>query len=207
MVIYNEKYHCKFPYHKNIQTLRSLVIKPTFIIGKPGSGKTTLLNCLARKGFKTISCDEIVTHLYKINHAGFNALKKVWGSKYVNNEGVDKKTLWKALNQQKITLSQLNDLIHPLVEKELLKSQFDFCECPIIGNLKLNLTNFSIIKLDVDNAIALKRITDLKNISAQEAQKFINLYQDKVKTNAVFNTNDGINPTFVQKIINYTENL
>lgn len=177
------------------------------ITGKPGAGKTTLLNRLKAHGFKTIDCDSIVSNLYKLAAPGYKVIKAHWGNQFINKKGVNKSALWEALTSQKISIEDLNKLIHPLINQQLQKAKFDFCECPIIGSLFLDKNKFKIIKLEADNDIAVARIMQRKDISYQKAQQIINLFCDNIKTNATFDTSNEIDETFVQKVINYCQSL
>ncbi len=182
-------------------------MKQLIITGKPGAGKTTLLNLLGEQGFKIISCDKIVEDLYKFNRQGFKVIKKYLGNKFINNNGVNKKALWEAIKNHEIKINDLNKLIHPLIYQQLQIVQFDFCECPIIGSPFLDHKKFTILKLDVDDKIAINRLMKRKKINKIEAKQLINLFQNNIKVKATFNTNNNINDLFVKKVINFYQSL
>lgn len=111
------------------------------------------------------------------------------------------------MSNNEIKIIDLNALIHPLINEELQKAQFDFCECPIIGSPFLNDTPFKIIKLDVADEIAINRIMKRNSITFHRANEIVNLFYDDAKTNATFSTSNEIDEAFVQKVINYCQSL
>ncbi len=82
------------------------------ITGPISSGKSTLLNELKKKGYKTYSCDEEVDNLY--NDLLFKLeLKKLFK--------VDsKEEIISLIKKDKSILNKLNNLIHPIIKKQIV---------------------------------------------------------------------------------------
>lgn len=92
------------------------LIKDKYILGITGpisSGKSTALNLFKENGFKTYSCDEEIAKLY-LDKDFKKELKKIFK--------VDSKDkIRKLVSTNKKELAKLNNLIHPLIKKDIVK--------------------------------------------------------------------------------------
>lgn len=91
------------------------------ITGKPCCGKSTAMQYIKEAGYNTFIADEYVHSIYKVNKPGYNAIKKAFGSKYVNKKEVDRKALGKLVFNNKSALTKLNKIMNPLIRKGIEK--------------------------------------------------------------------------------------
>lgn len=90
------------------------------ITGKIASGKTEIMKILQKKGFFCIYADKIVHDLYKRNGEGAKRIEVVFGKKFLDNDGaVDRKKLRAMVFSDENKLKLLNNIIHPIVYKEI----------------------------------------------------------------------------------------
>lgn len=90
------------------------------IAGKIASGKTEVLNILKEKGFQCINSDEIVHELYKNGNKGQKEIRKIFGEKFLLDNGDVNRVLLRELVFSNLEeLNKLNSLIHPLVSDEI----------------------------------------------------------------------------------------
>lgn len=99
--------------------------KGVFVLGVTGvigSGKSVLCRFLMKKhGFFWIETDKIVHELYQKGCLGYKKIKEVFGKEYVNQKEVDRGKLRGFVLKNSKKLSVLNELIHPLVSREVYK--------------------------------------------------------------------------------------
>ncbi len=91
------------------------------ITGKPCSGKTTAMEYIKKAGYHTFIADEYVRSIYKVNKPGYNAIKKVFGARYVTKTEVNRKALGALVFNNKKALTKLNKLMNPLIRKAIVK--------------------------------------------------------------------------------------
>lgn len=136
------------------------------ITGGIGSGKSTVLKILSEQGFKVFSCDEIYSGL--LHEKEFlQKLTKRFGDIMTDTGELDRKRLSSAVFSDKIKLSQLNEITHPIIMERVLGLMSDevlsFCEVPLLfenGYEKL-----------FDNAIVVLRKMSLRIDSVKERDK------------------------------------
>ncbi len=86
------------------------------ITGGIGTGKTSVLKALEEKGFNALNADRIAKkELEKIREK----ISEKFGKETVSKQGVDHKNLAKIVFNNKKKLTELNELIHPLVKKKI----------------------------------------------------------------------------------------
>lgn len=89
------------------------------ITGKPGVGKTYALKYLKSLGCNVFETDKYVVEIYRKNNVGYKLIKKVFGSKFVNNQAVDRKKLGQMVFTQPKMLIKLSNLINPIIAKKI----------------------------------------------------------------------------------------
>lgn len=98
------------------------------ITGKPCSGKSTAMQYIKEAGYHTFIADEYVHSIYKVNKPGYNAIKRVFGPKYVTKTEVNRKALGALVFKDKNALKKLNKIMNPLIRKaiEKLEGKYDW---------------------------------------------------------------------------------
>ena len=90
------------------------------ITGPIGSGKSTILNYLNKKGYMTVSCDELVHELYKVP-ANQIKISKILHSPFdIDNPILVKKAREIMINNADIK-RQVENYIYPILEQKLLQ--------------------------------------------------------------------------------------
>ncbi len=90
------------------------------ISGYIGSGKSEAGRYFKSKGAYFIDADVIVDKIYEWDGAGFDNIKNFFGERFLfKNGGVNRKKLGRFVFSDVNKLKILNNLIHPLVAKEI----------------------------------------------------------------------------------------
>ncbi len=134
------------------------------IIGKTCVGKTFLLNKAHELGYSTLNCDLFFTEQYKYGNKCYELIKMNLGSKYVNNEEVDKKMI-KQLISNKNGLNLLENLIFPILFEHLKKNDYDFVEIPILYSKMVDFESLFQKTLNITASMETRRkILKFKNV-------------------------------------------
>ena len=134
------------------------------ITGPIGAGKSTIAKIIAKHGFKSLDCDEIVHSLYKKEDLQ-NALRKIIPDLKIVNNDIDRTWLKTYLINNPKKKKQLQKIVHQAVVKEVeheLKhsSQPIILEAPFLFETDLYLLCDVTIYVDVPKE---KQITNLKS--------------------------------------------
>ena len=89
------------------------------ITGKPGCGKTYALKYFQSLGCNVFESDKYVNEIYQRNNIGYQLIKKHFGTKYLNDQGVDKKKLGALVFSKPSMLTKLSKIINPLIAKKI----------------------------------------------------------------------------------------
>mgnify|MGYP001260416343 FL=1 len=95
-------------------------IKRVGVTGIFGSGKSTVTSIFKKYGIEVISCDEIVHFLLEKENIK-KKLIKIFGKEIVKDGKIDRKKISDILFKNKLKKKELENLIHPLVFKEIDK--------------------------------------------------------------------------------------
>jgi dephospho-CoA kinase len=133
------------------------------ITGSIASGKTTTAQLMAGKKYPLFSADKIVSSLYK---------KKKFIKILIKEFRLEKKKKIKdqiklLIRQNKNNLSKLETIIHPFVQKEMLKflkkkNKIIFLEIPLLLEKKLNRHFNKLIFVGANKNLRLKRYLEKK---------------------------------------------
>lgn len=121
-------------------------LKQTLIVGITGilgSGKTTVSKILEKMGFKVILCDDIVDNLLNKKKI-INQMRKILGNEIVENGRINRKKVREIIFNDMEKKKMVEDLLHPLVFKEINENILDtrkkggiiFIEIPLLFETK-----------------------------------------------------------------------
>ena len=175
------------------------------ITGCIACGKTTFSRLLAENtGFKLISADDIVKNLY-LKPEIIEQVQKIFENKIISSKNtpqkaeIDKNKLRELIFENPKKRKELENLIHPLVEKEIKKeiseTQNIIAEIPLLFEAGFENYFDKIICLNTPKDIIIERL-EKRGLSKQDAEKIINSQLDiniKIsKSNIVIDTNSNL---------------
>ena len=129
------------------------------LTGKIASGKSTVLDIYKNLGAATLSSDEIVKKKEEVASLIEKTLKIMFSTKVVNKDELRNHLLINPKDKRK-----LEKIIHPLVEKEIVrflseeKNPIRVVEVPLLFESKMDHYFDSIVVIDVDEKTQLERL-------------------------------------------------
>ncbi len=88
------------------------------VTGSFASGKSTFVEMLGELGAETVSSDEMVHELLSSDAETIRRIVERFGNDVLGEEGVDRKSLGGKVFGDEKALSDLEDILHPLVRRE-----------------------------------------------------------------------------------------
>ena len=125
------------------------------ITGKIASGKSTVLDSFKKRGYDTLSCDEVVKNLYQDKEVT-TKIEKLLNVSF-NDEKVNKDILRKHLIDNPKDKKILEKYVHDLVKKEVInflnnsRSDIRVVEVPLLFEAKFDTLFDTIIVSDITN--------------------------------------------------------
>ena len=154
-------------------------MKKIGITGSLASGKTTASKILSKRKGPLFSADDVVRQLYKKK-----SFKKLILHKFnISNKSKIKTSLREKILNNKKNLSKLENIIHPLVRKEMRgfiaknRKKLMFFEIPLLIESKLMKNFDKIIFIKAKKSIRLKRFK--KNGGSEKLFKILDKKQLK----------------------------
>ena len=108
------------------------------VTGGIGAGKTTVLSSFSQLGAAIADADDIAHDLYLPGRPAYQALRERWGEEILNQDGsICRATVAAKVFSQPQELAWLNNLIHPLVQQEIVDMASTsgkplFCAIPLL---------------------------------------------------------------------------
>ena len=183
-------------YCPNCQINHSLK-KAIAITGSIGSGKSTVLKIFKELGYFTASSDEIVANIYKTDEMKQKLIKK-FGKNVLNKKGdVDKTFLRKKITNSEVLQRFLENLIFPLVEKEIIhiieNHENPIIEVPLLAKAHMEYLFKKIIFVDANKSIREKRIAASRPYDAKKAIELYDKNNPKTLQNSIIFKNNFTN--------------
>jgi len=133
------------------------------ITGPIASGKSMVMQRIKTHGFPVLLSDTIVKQFYlkKQHHA---LLKNIFGPSVIVNQTVDTEMILQQCVHTSTLLTKLEALIHPYVEKEILKSlkraksSYLFVEIPLLFQAQLDYLTDHILYVKANRTQQTKRV-------------------------------------------------
>ncbi len=92
------------------------------LTGGIATGKSTVCNILKLYGFSVIDADKIA---HEILDQKSSEIEKIFGKEYVKEGRVDRKSLGRAVFADQSMKKRLEELLHPLIRKEIERRSLD----------------------------------------------------------------------------------
>ncbi len=150
------------------------------LTGSIASGKSTVSNRLRTLGYKIIDCDEINHYILKKDNVGYIEVVKAFGSQILASDlEIDRKKLGKLIFSNNELKEKLNQILHPLIKKIVIKEindtldGFVFLDCPLLFETDFHeLCDLKIV-VYVNLDTQIHRLMERDKITFPEALKKI----------------------------------
>lgn len=162
------------------------------LTGGIATGKSSVAKIFKEFGFSIIDADKIA---HKILDSNYIAIRELFGTKYIENQKVNRKELGKLIFSNSLAKQRLEELLHPLIYQEIERQsiEYDSYKKPYIIDIPLFFeTNRYPIEKNIvvytPSNIQLDRLVCRDNCSIEEAMGRINSQIDieKKKSKALY---------------------
>ena len=166
------------------------------LLGDIGSGKTFISK---KFGFPVFNADDEVKKIYRKNKYCYKRLKKNFPN-YIVSFPIKKKELKKAIYYNKNNIKKINQIVHPIVRKNLNKffsknkeKKAVILDIPLLLENKIKIKNLTLVFVDANKKSILKKLKKRKNFNIKifnilKKTQFTNNFK-KNKANFVIKNN------------------
>jgi len=144
------------------------------LLGDIGSGKTFISK---KFGFPVFNADDEVKKIYRKNKYCYKRLKKNFPN-YIVSFPIKKKELTKAIYYNKNNIKKINQIVHPIVRKNLNKffsknkgKKAVILDIPLLLENKINRKKDILVFVDAKKQEIQKRLKRRKNFNSKIFQK------------------------------------
>ena len=181
------------------------------LTGGIGSGKSEVARLLAECGAEIIDADLIVRELQQPGAEVYEKMIELFGSEVVAaDKSLDRTAIAKKVFADESLLKTLNQLVHPVVKRVMNErvESFRDTEKVVILDIPLLVENpreglDGVLVVDLDAEIAVKRLVEQRNMSADDARARIAKQATREQRLAIANhviDNSGDRNALSQKI-------
>lgn len=143
------------------------------ITGGIGSGKSFVCNILERRGLSIYNCDNEAKRIITSSERIQSGLRSVVGDNVFLGKKLNKAVLTQFLLKNEENAKKINNIVHPVVAEDFIRSGLKFMECAILFSSGFNHLVDKIICVTAPIEIRIKRIMERDNISYQRACEWI----------------------------------
>ena len=166
------------------------------LLGDIGSGKTFISK---KFGFPVFNADDEVKKIYRKNKYCYKRLKKNFPN-YIVSFPIKKKELKKAIYYNNNNIKKINQIVHPIVRKNLNKffsknkeKKAVILDIPLLLENKIKIKNLTLVFVDANKKSILKKLKKRKNFNIKifnilKKTQFTNNFK-KNKANFVIKNN------------------
>ena len=164
------------------------------ITGSIGAGKSTVLQVFKELGYFVASSDEIVANLYTKDEIKHILVKKFGFEVLDENNNVNKVFLRQKVSNNEVLQRFLENLVFPLVEKEIINIiktyENPVIEVPLLAKAHMEYLFKKIIFVDANKSIREKRISMSRPYNAKQAIALYEKNNPKTPQNSVIFKNN-----------------
>jgi len=148
------------------------------LTGGIGSGKSEVARLLTERGAEIIDADLIVRELQQPGAEVYEKMIELFGSEVVaTDKSLDRTAIAKKVFTDESLLKTLNQLVHPIVRRVMNERVESFRDTDkvVILDIPLLVENpreglDGVLVVDLDAEIAVKRLVEQRNMSADDAR-------------------------------------
>ena len=148
------------------------------LTGGIGSGKSEVARLLTERGAEIIDADLIVRELQQPGAEVYEKMIELFGSEVVAaDKSLDRTAIAKKVFTDESLLKTLNQLVHPIVRRVMNERVESFRDTDkvVILDIPLLVENpreglDGVLVVDLDAEIAVKRLVEQRNMSADDAR-------------------------------------
>ena len=181
------------------------------LTGGIGSGKSEVARLLTERGAEIIDADLIVRELQQPGAEIYEKMIELFGSEVVAaDQSLNRTAIAKKVFTDESLLKTLNQLVHPVVKRVMNErvESFRDTEKVVILDIPLLVENpreglDGVLVVDLDAEIAVKRLVEQRNMSAEDARARIAKQATREQRLAIANhviDNSGDRNALSQKI-------
>lgn len=148
------------------------------ITGSMGSGKSYVLSLLEKKGYPTISADEINRYQLLKGHKGYTQVIKAFSEEILReDQEIDKIKLASIIFSDDKQRKLLESIMHPIILEEIERwaeqsqAEWVFAEIPILFEANLQNHFDASIVVFANEETVFERLLNGRNITKEEARK------------------------------------
>jgi|LGVF01.1.fsa_nt_gb dephospho-CoA kinase len=146
------------------------------LTGNIASGKSTVSKYLIEKGYEVIDADLVAREVVEVDSKGLILIVENFGKEILNEDrSLDRKKLGSIVFSDKNKLSELNNLLHPLIRNEILNriknstEQIVFVDAALLYETNLDKIVDEVWCVALDDDIQLDRLMKRDNIDKSDA--------------------------------------
>jgi dephospho-CoA kinase len=148
------------------------------LTGGIGSGKSEVARLLTERGAEIIDADLIVRELQQPGAEVYEKMIELFGSEVVaTDKSLDRTAIAKKVFTDESLLKTLNQLVHPIVRRVMNERVESFRDTDkvVVLDIPLLVENpreglDGVLVVDLDAEIAVKRLVEQRNMSADDAR-------------------------------------
>ena len=148
------------------------------LTGGIGSGKSEVARLLTERGAEIIDADLIVRELQQPGAEVYEKMIELFGSEVVaTDKSLDRTAIAKKVFTDESLLKTLNQLVHPIVRRVMNERVESFRDTDkvVVLDIPLLVENpreglDGVLVVDLDAEIAVKRLLEQRNMSADDAR-------------------------------------
>lgn len=174
------------------------------ITGSIGTGKSTVAQIIRQLGYMVLDADVIAKNQLAKNSQGYQQVLTTFGDEILTTDNeIDKNKLAKIVFNNKVELQKLENIIHPLVQKEIQKIKSEqsakgakalFYDVPLLFEKQMQSQFDEVILIAAEEKNQIQRIKTRNNWSNEEIAKRLSSQmklEEKRKLSRYVIENDG----------------
>lgn len=165
------------------------------ITGGIGSGKSYVCRLLEKRGFSIYDCDNAAKRIIASSAEIQTKLKSVVGENLYDGKTLNKAVLSQFLLASETNTQKINNIIHPAVVTDFIKSKMCWMECAILFSSGFDKLVDKVICITAPIEVRLERIINRDGISKHKALEWIDKQMPQENVMALSDfviINDGI---------------